>query len=160
MDFLANPILLFEGVECVRWLLLPLFRNCKNRKLLFMWDPVHIWGPGFRVSTFLPFSLGILHICVWIPCSVTSEAICDPGWGVPDWRSWCGTPWPRRVLMEASGKLALRLHLCWYVLWQSHTTTEPVLKHSEQIQCLPHFSSPSCGCGVSILPPRGAPITQ
>lgn len=60
------------------------------------------------------------------------------------------------MLLEADRKLALRLHLCWYVFWQCHTTTKPVLKHLEQTQCLLCSDSPRWSCEVSICPLRPA----
>lgn len=63
------------------------------------------------------------------------------------------------LLLEASRKLALRPRLCWRVFWQRHTTAEPVLKRSEQIQCLPRSGSPWRACGVRSSPSRPAPFS-
>lgn len=55
-----------------------------------------------------------------------SEAICDPGWGVPDWLSWCATAWLRPVLLEADRKLAPSL-VCFLAMSHYHQTSNETL---------------------------------
>lgn len=67
-----------KGVGRLAWLLPPSLEPVQHK---FHVRPEYVWGQGsVRVSP--PFSLGVLHICVWALLSEGSGHLWS-GWGVP-----------------------------------------------------------------------------